>query len=161
MCQRAKLMNVRSWCSCGHITKGQLKTTHNPLHLPSSSLPNTSPPSRQWNCGLNGSAARKGLTLGIDNNCWKLPKVTKTAVSIAATKPTHTHTTYTRTTLHPPSPLAHPVAQLAFLITRRASGLLSLSNKQQQRHQQQQQQAQPFRPFTGHSDFQPLAWDLG
>lgn len=120
------------------------------------------PPSRQWNCGLNGSAARKGLTLGIDNNCWKLPKVTKTAVSIAATKPTHTHTAYTRTTLHPLSPLAHPVAQLAFLITRRASGLLSLSNKQQQRHQQQQQQqAQPFRPFTGHSDFQPLAWDLG
>lgn len=94
-----------------HTTKGLAKTTHNPFRF--SCLPSPQP---QPHADLMG-IRRKGLTLGIDNNCWKLPKVTKTAVSIAAAKPTH-HTAYTHPLL-PPPPLLHslrfsPLAQLAF-----------------------------------------------
>lgn len=115
--------------------KVQLKP---PTILPISSAPSPRPQPLADLMGIR----RKGLTLGIDNNCWKLPKVTKTAVSIAAAKPTH-HTAYTHPLLPPPSPTysASPLWHSSpFLITRRASGLLSLSNKQQQ-----QQRAQPFR----------------
>lgn len=128
-----------------HTTKGRPKPP-TILSLSLSPLVQTPTPG-----GPNGSAA-KGVDVGNWQQLLEIAKSDQNSGQHCGYKTTASHRIHTpRTPAHPHS--ASPLAQLAFLITRRASGLLSLSNKRQQ------QQAQPFRTLWFSAPGLGSGWD--